>query len=106
MTLKGRQDGEAVLCTETATFTLKTVETTNSLMLVEASPWLRCISGSVHSRWSVHRQPAGPRHSLWSWPPQQAATSTSRKLLQSWSSCKRLCRHARLSCLVLKHRLH
>ena len=37
MTLKGRPDGEAVLCTETATYALKTVETTNSLLLVEVS---------------------------------------------------------------------
>lgn len=34
VTIKGPLDGDAVLCTREATFDLKTVETTNSLLLV------------------------------------------------------------------------
>ena len=32
--IKGTEDAEAVLCTKTATYAIKTVETTNSILLV------------------------------------------------------------------------
>ena len=78
MTLKGTREGEAVMCTKSATFALKTVETTNSLLLVEVlvhdQPGCCCPAPcpdppASAGGWQAGREPGAGDSGCHSWQP-------------------------------------
>lgn len=58
MSIKGNPAGEAVLCTQAATFDLKAIETTNSILLVEAGVRPRGVGMTCDNLHALSKHPS------------------------------------------------